>query len=74
MSHARLTVRKQLQNIALERQRVPAHRRRAAECFWLSVQKEGGNSLARHLSPAMRQLAVRNLEVARAFAAPLVAG
>ena len=53
---------------------MPAHRRRAAERFWLSVQKEGGNSLARHLSPAMRQLAVRNLEVARAFAAPLVAG
>ena len=47
---------------------------RAAERFWLSVQKEEGTGLARHLSPEMRELAVRNLEVARAFAAPLVAG
>ena len=53
---------------------MPAHRRRAAECFWLSVQKDGGNSLARQLSLYMRQLAVRDLEVARAFAVPLVAG
>ena len=47
---------------------------RAAERFWLSVQKEEGTGLARHLSPDMRQLAVKNLEVARGFAAPLVAG
>ena len=47
---------------------------RAAERFWLSVQKEEDTGLARHLTPDMRQLAVLNLEVARAFAAPLVAG
>ncbi len=44
---------------------------RAAERFWLSAQAADGG-LAVPLSAEMRQLAGRNLEVARAFAAPLV--
>ena len=45
---------------------MPAYRRRAVERFWLLVGREEDSALARHLSPDMRQLAVKNLEVARA--------
>jgi DNA-binding transcriptional ArsR family regulator len=44
---------------------------RAAERFWRSAQKE---ALAAPVSQKMKRLAGRNLEVARAFAAPLLSG
>ncbi len=51
------------------RPEVWARAARAAERFWWRAQTE---TLAAPVSPAMRRLAAQNLEVAKAFAAPLL--
>ena len=51
------------------RPEVWARAARAAERFWNSVRED---KLPVRITPAMRRLAARNLEVARAFVAPLV--